>query len=79
MHKKIGEQMRDGPKVLTTDEALDYVYSGTGVFMYDISQLDYLYQKDCETLHLAKRVFNANGLGFVLPQKAPYLHAFNRM
>ena len=77
MHKKIGEQMRDGPKVLTTDEALDY--SGTGVFMYDISQLDYLYQQDCETLHLAKRVFNANGLCFVLPQKAPYLHAFNRM
>ena len=68
--------MRDGPKVLTTDEVL---YSGTGVFMYDISQLDYLYQQDCETLHLAKRVFNANGLGFVLPQKAPYLHAFNRM
>ena len=63
--------MRDGPKVLTTDEALDYVYSGTGVFMY-ISQLDYLYKQDCETPHLAKRVFNANGLGFVHKQLPTY-------
>ncbi|XP_070181253.1 glutamate receptor ionotropic, kainate 1-like [Littorina saxatilis] len=79
VYKEIGMRMQEGPNVLDVDQALQYVKDGTGVWLYDISQLDYFYRQDCQTLHLAKRVFNANGLGFVLPQQAPFKRAFNRI
>ncbi|KAK7498613.1 hypothetical protein BaRGS_00010273 [Batillaria attramentaria] len=79
VYKQIGQRMEAGPDIRDISDAMSHVLKGGAAFLYDISQLDYLYKQDCQNLHLAKKVFNANGLGFVLPENAPYKQAFNNI
>nr|KAG5707744.1 hypothetical protein BaRGS_003319 [Batillaria attramentaria] len=66
VYKQIGQRMEAGPDIRDISDAMSHVLKGGAAFLYDISQLDYLYKQDCQNLHLAKKVFNANGLVYVL-------------
>jgi hypothetical protein len=69
--------MSDMPYVTTRSEAVDLTRKGKYAFMTDISQLEFVQLQDCETLALADEVFNQAGLGFVVPEHAPFKEAFN--
>lgn len=69
--------MKGSPTVNENSEALELVKTGGYAFMTDSTQLEYLTLSDCGTFELAGEFFNAAGLGYVLPENAPFLEAFN--
>ncbi|XP_067672970.1 glutamate receptor ionotropic, delta-1-like [Haliotis asinina] len=77
VYKDVWEKMGGSPEVKSNDEALRYVRAGTMAYMTDRSQLEYILLHDCEQYSLADEIFNTAGLGFVVPENAPFLEAFN--
>ncbi|XP_041364195.1 glutamate receptor ionotropic, delta-2-like [Gigantopelta aegis] len=77
LYKEIKTKMQGGPRVLENTVALGYVDKGTAAFMTDRSQLEYIVLNDCEKYALADEIFNTAGLGFIVPENAPYLEAFS--
>ncbi|KAK7111831.1 hypothetical protein V1264_011398 [Littorina saxatilis] len=78
-YKAIATNMRDMPEVTSDEEALRYVMSQESAFLHDVNNLKFMYAVNCEKLHLAAEVFNSNGLGLILPEKAPYKDAVNQL
>lgn len=77
VYSTIWRQMSGNPVVTEAAVALDQVETGQYAFMTDRTQLEYIVLSDCETYALADEIFNTAGLGFVLPENAPFLKAFN--
>ncbi|CAC5424221.1 unnamed protein product [Mytilus coruscus] len=65
------------PYVTSRADAVELARTGEFAFMTDISQLQFIQLQDCEAFALAQEVFNQAGLGFVMPENAPYKEAFN--
>lgn len=69
--------MENGPVVTENSVAYDMVREGGVAFMTDRTQLEYKVLSDCQTYSLADEIFNTAGYGFVLPEDAPFMEAFN--
>ena len=65
------------PYVTSRSEAVELTRKGKYAFMTDLSQLEFVQLQDCETLALADEVFNQAGVGFVVPENAPFKEGFN--
>lgn len=77
--KKVAELMKDMPEVTSEQDALDHVLSGKMALLHDISNLQYMYSQDCKRLHLAKKLFQSNGFGIIMPENAPYKDTVNNL
>ncbi|XP_063446900.1 glutamate receptor ionotropic, delta-1-like [Mytilus trossulus] len=77
VYTQVWEKMSTMPYVTSRATAVELARTGEYAFMTDISQLEFIQLQDCEAFALAAEVFNQAGLGFVMPENAPYKEAFN--
>ncbi|XP_064635760.1 glutamate receptor ionotropic, kainate 3-like [Lineus longissimus] len=77
-YKRVWEMMAGNPTVLGNEEGTKLVNeTGAWAFMTDYTQLEYVYNRDCENYVLADEIFNVAGYGFVLPKDSPINTVFS--
>ena len=71
--------MVKAPDIMTFEDGLDRAMEGGYAYIMDAGIVSYMYSQNCEKLHMAQEIFNANGVGFAVPKNAHYRDAFSNM
>ena len=67
------------PIISDTVEMPKKVYrDGKWAYMTDMTQLEYIANKECEKFVLGEDVFFLAGLGFIMPKDSTYRDAINK-
>lgn len=79
IYKKLGEMIDGMPKVTHSPLAPKMVYrDGHWAYMTDMTQLQYIVNKECAKFVVGDEVFFLAGLGFIMPKNSVYKDMINK-